>query len=59
MSELDEVVKQGVEGFLEFIHEHGYFVYRNRSGDILISEDGSIATKETMNELIAKFLERR
>jgi len=59
MSELDEVVKQGVEGFLEFIHEHGYFVYRNRSGDMLISEDGSIATKETMNELIAKFLERQ
>jgi len=59
MSELDEVVKLGVEGFLEFLHEHGYFVYRNRSGDMLISQDGSIATKETLNQLVAKFLERQ
>ena len=59
MSELDEVVKQGVEGFLRFLHDNGYFVYRNPSGDMLISEDGSIASKETMDKLIAKFLERQ
>ena len=59
MSELDEVVKLGVEGFLKFLHENGYFVYRNRSGDMLISEDGSIASKEVLNQLVAKFLERR
>jgi len=59
MSELDEVVKQGVEGFLEFLHQHGYFVYRNPSHDVVIAQDGSIASKEVLNQLIAKFLERR
>ena len=59
MSELDEVVKQGVEGFLKFLHDHGYFVYRNPSKDVVISQDGSIASKELLNQLIAKFLERR
>jgi len=59
MSELDEVVKQGVEGFLEFLHQNGYFVYRNPSKDVVIAQDGSIASKETMDKLIAKFLERQ
>ena len=59
MSELDEVVKQGVEGFLKFLHQNGYFVYRNPNKDMIIAQDGSIASKEVLNQLIAKFLERQ
>jgi len=54
--ETNEIVRSKLWLFMRFLNENGYFVYSNPSNSNSMSDDYSLASGETINNLIKQYL---